>query len=308
MMNCPPAPRWAVPLGTDNFGYNLFMPILDLKKLQTHQARTFNLPPAKRLSSPSQALTFVNKRGFVFFWPISGIAMPSLWTAVAGDRPVADKHDDPGHITWGWKDGALGRKIWYYAKILRKKATMISLEVAPYFYALSENYGAPEDDYLIAYEEGRLPQSAKQVYEALLKEGAMNTLDLRKAAKLSNAKDSEFNKALEYLQSDFKILPVGISEAGAWKYSFIYEIVPRHFPELPEQARKIKESEARRKLVELYFESVGAATEGDVNKLFGWKKELTARAVTGLVEKRIVVESEHPKQKGKWFALLKLIK
>lgn len=284
------------------------MPSLDLKKLQTHQTRTFNLPPSKPLASPAQALTFVKKRGFIYFWPISGIVMPSLWAAVAGARPVADAHDDPGHVTWGWKDGALGKKFWYYAKILRKKATLISLDVAPYFYALSENYGEPEEDYLIAYEEGRLPQAAKQVYEALLKEGALNTLDLRSAAKLGNAKDSEFNKALEILQADFKILPVGVAQAGAWKYSFIYEIVPRHFPELPEQARQIKESEARRKLVELYCESVGAAAEGDVNKLFGWKKDLTARTLSGLVEKRILVEAEHPKQKGKWLALPKLVK
>jgi len=283
------------------------MPTLDLKKLQTHRARTFNLPPSKRLSSPSQASTFVNKRGFIFFWPIKGIDMPSLWVAVAGNRVVADKHDDPGHITWRWKDGALDKKIWYYAKVLRKKATMISLDIAPYFYALSENYGSPEEDYLLAYEEGRLPQSAKQVYETLLNEGALNTIDLRRAAKLANAKESEFNKALEVLQSDFKILPIGISDAGAWKYSFIYEIVPRHYPDLPERARKIGEREARAKLVELYFESVGAAQERDVNKLFGWKKELAARAIVGLVEKRNLVESEHPKQKGKWFALPKLI-
>jgi len=284
------------------------MPIIDLKKLQTHRTRTFNLPPTKRLSSQAQALTFVNKRGFVYFWPISGINMPSLWTAVAGDRPVADKHDDPGHVTWRWKDNALDKKIWYYAKILRKKATMISLEVAPYFYALSENYGSPEEDYLVAYEEGRLPQAAKQVYETLLKEGMLNTIDLRRAAKLANAKESEFNKALEVLQSDFKILPVGVAEAGAWKYSFIYEIVPRHYPDLPEQARKIKESEARRKLVELLFESVGAAQSGDVNKIFGWKKELTAWTISSLVEKRTLVESDHPKQKGEWLALPKLIK
>ena len=282
------------------------MPSIDLKKLNTHRARTFNLPPLKRLSSPAQALRFVNARGFVYFWPIKGIDLPSLWTAVAGDRPVADKHDDPGHITWGWKDGALDKRIWYYAKILRKKATMISLDVAPYFYALSENYGSPEEDYLLAYEEGRLPQAAKQVYEALLNEGALNSIDLRRAAKLANAKDSEFNKALEVLQSDFKVLPIGVAEAGAWKYSHIYEIVPRHFPELPERARQIGEGEARTKLVELYFESVGAATEGDVNKLFGWKKELTARTILGLVAKRKLVESEHPKQKGKWFALPKL--
>ncbi len=250
----------------------------------------------------------MNERGFVYFWPIKGIDLPSLWTAVAGNRPVADAHDDPGHITWRWKDNALGKRIWYYAKILRKKATMISLDVAPYFYALSENYGSPEEDYLVAYEEGRLPQSAKQIYEALLKEGALNTIDLRRAAKLANAKESEFNKALEILQADFKILPVGVSEAGAWKYSFIYEIVPRHYPDLPEQARRIGEREAREKLLELYFESVGAARAGDAVKLFGWKKELVGRAIAGLVKKRILVECEHPKEKGEWFALTRLCK
>ena len=282
------------------------MPTIDLKKLNTFRTRTFNLPPSKRVSTPDQALTFVNKRGFIYFWPIKGIDMPSLWTAVAGNRPVADAHDDPGHITWGWKDRSLDKKIWYYAKVLRKKATMISLDAAPYFYALSENYGSPEEDYLLAYEEGRLSQSAKQVYEAILTEGKLNTIDLRKAAKLTNAKESEFNKALEILQADFKILPVGVAEAGAWKYSFIYEIVPRHFPDLPEQARKIGEGAARAKLVELYFQSVGAAQEGDVSKLFGWKKDLVTRTISGLVAKRKLLESDHPKFKGKWLTLKEL--
>jgi hypothetical protein len=260
------------------------------------------------VTSPKAALDFVNARGFVYFWPIKGIDLPNLWTAVAGNRVVADKHDDPGHITWGWKDNALGKRIWYYAKILRRKATMISLEIAPYFYALSENYGSPEEDYLLAYEEGRLTQAAKQVYEVLLKEGALNTIDLRRAAKLANARESEFNKALEVLQSDFKVLPVGVSEAGAWKYSFIYEVVSRHYPDLPEKARFISETDARRNLVELFFASVGAAQERDVNKLFGWQKELTARAIAGLVEKRRLVRSEHPQERGDWFTLPQLSK
>ena len=282
------------------------MPTIDVKKLNTFRKRTFNLPPSKRVSTPAQALTFVNRRGFIYFWPIKGIDMPSLWTAVAGNRPVADAHDDPGHITWGWKDRSLDKKIWYYAKVLRKKATMISLDVAPYFYALSENYGSPEEDYLLAYEEGRLSQAAKQVYEAILIEGKLNTIDLRKASKLTNAKESEFNKALEILQADFKILPVGVAEAGAWKYSFIYDIVPRHFPDLPEQARKIGEGTARAKLVELYFQSVGAAQEGDVSKLFGWKKDLVTRTISGLVAKRKLLEADHPNFKGKWLALKEL--
>jgi hypothetical protein len=281
---------------------------INLKKLQAHRTRTFNLPPTKRVSSPSQALTFINGRGFVYFWPIKGIELPSLWTAVAGNRPVADKHDDPGHITWGWKDDALDKKKWYYAKILRGKATMISLDIAPYFYALSENYGSPEEDYLIAYHEGRLNQASKQVYETLLENGALNTLDLRKMSKLSNAKDSEFNKALEQLQRDFKILPVGVAQAGAWKYSHIYQIVTRHFPDLSEQARVIKESEARAKLLELYFDMLGAAELREVNKLFGWGNEVVKKAVNKLVENGKLVKSEHPKSTGEWVAVPELIK
>jgi len=281
---------------------------INLKKLQAHRARTFNLPPAKRVSTLAQAVTFVNKRGFTYFWPIKGIDLPSLWTAVAGNRPVADKHDDPGHITWGWKDDALDKKIWYYGKILRGKATMISLEIAPYFYALSENYGSPEEDYLIAYHEGRLTQASKQVYETLLDNGALNTLDLRKMSKLSNAKDSEFNKALEQLQRDFKILPVGVAQAGAWKYSHIYEIVSRHYPDLSEQARAIKESQARAKLLELYFEMLGAADLRDVNKLFGWGNEVVKKVVGKLVESGSLVKAEHPKPTGEWVAVRELFR
>ena len=282
------------------------MPQLVLEKLNSHRAKTFRLSPFSTVRSPRAAQSYINERGFIYFWPIKGIDLPSLWTAVAGNRVVADKHDDPGHITWGWKDNALGKKIWYYAKILRKKATMISLDVVPYFYALSENYGSPEEDYLLAYEEGRLSQAAKQVYEALLNEGAMHTIDLRAAAKLTNAKESEFNKALEVLQADFKILPVGVAKAGAWKYAFIYEVVSRHYPDLPEKARYINESAARRNLVELYFESVGAAQERDVSKLFGWQKELITRTIAGLVEQGKLVQVDHPSQKGEWLALIKL--
>jgi hypothetical protein len=280
--------------------------MIDLKKLDALRSLAFNLPPKKRLSTPRQALTFVNQRGFVYFWPIKGVDLPSLWTAVAGNRPVADKHDDPGHITWGWKDDALDKKIWYYGKILRGKATMISLGIAPYFYALSENYGEPEEDYLIAYREGRLTQAAKQVYETLLEHGKLNTLDLRKMAKLSNAKDSEFNKALEYLQRDFKILPVGVAQAGAWKYSHIYQVTARHFPDLSERARRISESQARAKLLELYFNMVGAAQVRDVNKLFGWGNEVVKRAAGKLAESGKLQATNHPKITGEWLAVRKV--
>jgi hypothetical protein len=272
--------------------------------LKAHRQHTFGLLPASRITSPVGALDFVNRRGFVYFWPIKGVDLPSLWVATAGDRLVADAHDDPGHVTWGWKDQALGKKIWYYAKVLRRKATIISLEHAPYFYALSENYGSPEEDYLIAYEEGRMTLATRQVYEALLKEGALNTLDLRRAARLaSKGSDSEFNRALEVLQADFKILPVGVAEAGAWKYSFIYDTVSRHMPELAEQARPIGEAEARQKLCERFLASVGAAQLRDLTRLFGWGNEIASRVVRRLVDTGVIIPVAHYSLPGDWFAL-----
>jgi hypothetical protein len=288
--------------------YNRRVTIIDIKRLTTHRARTFHLLPAKPLSSQSLALRFVNERGFIYFWPIKGIDLPSLWTTVAGDRPVADAHDDPAHVTWGWKDDALPKRIWYYAKILHRKATMISLDIVPYFYALSQNYGSPEEDHLVAYEEGRLTLAAKNIYDALLKEGALDSISLRKAARMTSAKESEWNRALEDLQKDFKILPVGVAEVGAWKYAFIYQIAARYYPDLPESARVISESQARTKLLELYFDSVGAAQARDANKLFGWGTELTSRTLTRLIESGKLKIAEHPKQKGEWLALTKLCK
>ena len=153
-----------------------------------------------------------------------------------------------------------------------------------------------------------MTQASKQVYETLLDNGSLNTLDLRKKSKLSNAKDSEFNKALEQLQRDFKILPVGVAQAGACKYAHIYEIVTRHYPDLSEQARAIKESQARAKLLELYFNMVGAAQLRDVHKLFGWGNEVVKKAVNRLVESGKLVNAEHPKFDGEWVGIEHLSK
>ena len=113
---------------------------------------------------------------------------------------------------------------------------------------------------------------------------------------------------MEQLQRDFKILPVGVAQAGAWNYSHIYEIVTRHYPDLSEQARVITESQARAKLLELYFDMVGAAQLRDVNKLFGWGNEVVKKAVGKLVDIGKLAIAEHPKSAGEWAAVKELIK
>jgi hypothetical protein len=246
--------------------------MITLDRIHEYRMQTFAFQPALRLKTKDDAIRFVNERGYIYFWPIRGITLPSLWGAVAGDRPVPDEHDDPGHISWDWKDSLLGKHVWYYGKILRKKATIISMQIAAYFYALTENYGSPEEDYLTIYEQGRMTQEAKSVYEALLEYSPQDTISLRKASHLtSHESSSRFERALSDLQADFKIMPVGVVDAGSWHYSFAYDIVARYEPSLLEQARYLGELDARQKILELYFRSVGAAQVREPAKLFGWK-------------------------------------
>jgi hypothetical protein len=285
------------------------MPIISPEQIQVYRARTFRYSAGLRLRSRDEAVQFVRERGCVFFWPITGITFPSLWAAVAGDRAVADEHDDPGHVTWGWKDALLGSQAWYYGKILRKKSTMIAFDLLPYFYALSENYGAYEEDYLTLYEQGRLTSEARAIYEALLDKGRLDTVELRRITHMSSpGSEGRFNRALTDLQADFKILPVGVTQSGAWHYAFAFDIVARHYPELPEQAHQIREDEARRSLVEVYFRSLGAAQARDVNRLFGWRPLETDKILKALVNSgRLLSGCQVENQPGEWLAISDLV-
>ncbi len=277
--------------------------------IQAYRARTHRLEPGLRLHSPEEAVAFVNDRGFVYFWPIREIILPSLWTAVAGDRPVADEHDDPGHATWGWKDDLLGKRRWYYAKLLRKRATMVSLEIAPYFYALTENYGSPEEDYLTLYQQGRMTLESRLVMETLIKNGPMDTIALRRETHLSNREsDSRFNKAITDLQANMQILPVGVSQSGRWHYSFIYDLVHRHFPDLIDRTRMISDRQAYRKLTELHLLSVGALHPADVSKLFGWPANRSEKTLKELVDAGLATENvEIENLPGEWYILQELL-
>jgi hypothetical protein len=279
-----------------------------LAQLNEFRSLTYRYQSKLRLKSKKQAIQYVNERGFIFFWPIAGIELPSLWGAVAGDRPVPNDHDDPAHMTWGWKDSLIGKHAWFYGKILRKKATIISLDIAPYFYALTENYGSPEEDYLTSYEQGRMTQEAKTVYETLLMNGALDSISLRKAARLSGStSEARYAKALTDLQADFKIMPVDVVDAGSWHYAFAYDIVSRHEPSLVEKARYIGELDARRKIIELYFQSVGAARITDLTKLFPWNHFDIENAIDKLIVDGLLVKNQLVDNlTGEWIILTQL--
>lgn len=262
------------------------MDTVDSEKKRLFRHQTFRTLPNNQVRNKSDAINFVNEHGFVFFWPIKGLTLPSLWVAVSGDRPVADEHDDPGHITWGWKDDLLGKGIWYYGRVLARKNCMISLQTLPYFYALSPNYGDPETEYLDDYFRGNLSCEAKTIYESLTKNGPMDTINLRKAAHLSGpSSDSKFNKALGILQTSFRIVPIGISKAGGWHFAFIYDVFHRHFSDQITQARRSNDNDSRETLLLLYLKSVGVCSKSDLRKIFLWENLIIEKTVKQLERK-----------------------
>jgi hypothetical protein len=273
-------------------------PKLSHSQLDSYRTRTYRMLRRFRLQTRADALEFIDQRGFVTLWPIKGIELPSLWTATAGSRSVAPEHDDPGHVTWGWKDQLLDKRQCYYAKLLRGKATFVSLEQLPNFYALSARE-ADLDDYRHAYRAGTLSYEALQIANALLRHGAMDTLQLRRKAGLSSP-DSKyrFDRGLTELQKGLWILPIGVAEAGSWRYAFIYELLDRWFPELASQAGLLRLNTARQGLSVSYLRAVGAAEESEIQKVFGWELEQIVPALAELEAQDLVLKLED----GRWAA------
>jgi len=259
------------------------------------QQREFNYrrTPERRVRTAEEARAFVEEVGFCHLWPIKGIEMPNLFHAIAGRvRPVPMAHDDPDlSKCWGWKDQALGKQWWYYGKLLSRRATLISLDMLPPFYACSENFG-DLDDYMAEYLDGTLTAEAKRIYEALLTHGPLDTIRLRREAHMTaRSAKSRFERTLVELQVALKVLPIGIAEAGAWRYAFVYEIVQRHLPDLPQQARQISRAQARRALVLRYLNNVVAAdsrTIGRVFRVLKWTPAELERTIAALLKENIV--------------------
>ena len=258
---------------------------LSFETLLALRAERYHQRPHLRVRTETEALHFLEEVGLCLLFSARDIELPSLWGAICGeDRPLPNHHDDYElGLAWDWKDSLPIAGQILYGKFLRRKPVFISLELAPYFYALSPNYGEPDEDYLQDYREGRLSVEAKQVYEVLLEQGALPTSRLRREAGLGGkANASRFDSALAELQMDFRITKVAISDANRWGYCYVYDLFPRHFPQVVETARAITGRQARETILLRYIQTVIAATPSQVSRLLGWRPEEVNRLATRL--------------------------
>lgn len=261
--------------------------------------------PESALRSEEAAKAFIDAVGFCFLFPVQGVVLPNLWDAInGGQRPTPRHHDDYAlGLAWRWKDSLPTKKQVFYAKFLRQKPTLISLAMFPYFYSLSDNYGEL-DDYLDSYNEGKMSEEAKSIYEVLIARGATATGVLRREAGLGGQHNAgRFDRALRELQAGLKIAKCGISDANRWKYSYVYDILLRWLPEQVKLGLSISGAEAIQAIITRYLKTVVVSTPEQIARLFDWSLGITQNMVETMLSEGAIWETEIVGQEGKWIAV-----
>ncbi len=267
---------------------------IDRDWIAAERSQVYRRTPERRLTAIEEAEAFIDEVGLAFLWPIKGIEAPNLFHAIAGrERDVPMAHDDPENsLCWSWKDSALGSRRWYYAKLLRRRATLVAPRLWGACYALTRNYGDLHD-YMELVQDGVMTREERLIYEALLEQGPLGTVALRKAIGMAaESSKSRFERALVDLQVDMKVVPIGVAEEGAWHYSFIYDIPMRHYPELPALARQVSTHQAWRDLIGAYIDGAVAVTARQIARFFhifqpterDLERALEALAAAGRIE------------------------
>lgn len=255
-------------------------------QVDTYRDERYRRLPALRLKDEADAVRFLNEVGLSLLFSAKSIELPTLWAAICGeDRPVPNHHDDYElGLAWSWKDSIPERRDALYGKFLRKRPVFISLDLAPSFYALSNNFGE-EDDYIQEYRDGRLSAEAKRIYEALLERGPLPTSELRRAAGItSKGSAGLFDRAVTELQMGFKIVKSGISDANRWKYCYVYDLFIRRFPDSVGAARCISSDDAAVSILTRHLRTVLVARPADVKRLFAWDSWRYDRTLTRMIQ------------------------
>ena len=119
----------------------------------------------------------------------------------------------------------------------------------------------------------------------MLREGPLHAIELKRKVNLyGDALKAKFDKAITELQTGLKILPVGVAEAGAWRYAFIYDLMSRWLPNVSLAARELTRSEARVRLLSQHLSNVICLTPKAISSAFGWKVNETQTTIDKLIE------------------------
>ena len=200
------------------------------------------------------------------------IALPKMYDCAADDANW-----------WAWKDLMQEQKGAYNGRLVRRKATLVSMKLLPAFYAVYQTGGG-----FAMYEEeyywGKLGELSKNIAEHLDRNGPTPVDELRKAVVPSGKKNTRrFHAALMELQSKFKIVTVGLKDKS-WGIRILDLFVNWVPAEIERRAEKMDRREAMQTILDAFVDTAGAVPEALPSRMFGWPQAETAEIVESLAE------------------------
>jgi hypothetical protein len=260
-----------------------------VEEIEKWRDRVHRRTPRLSVRTPRKALQFINDVGFCFAFKSVNSELPCLWHAACGERsPVMPRrtHHDPFiSFVWEVKNVLPSQRLVYYGRILKHRPTLVSLELFPYFYALTRRTGA-RDEYLRAFRHGELSPIAKGIMDALVDSSPQVTKGLKLAVgRHSGSERAAFDRAMVELQMNMFVVKTAEHYDP---FTFEWELVPRAFPSEVRKARRITAQEARGKILEQYFRSQLVCSAPAICRLFGWEKQEVFQTLGMLVNKGVI--------------------
>lgn len=202
------------------------------------------------VDTEEEALSFINKYGFVTLFPLRKIVFPNLYQATAGKN-----REEKFERAWKWADDLATMKRIHYGKFLHKQVTLISLDMLPYFYKL--------------YKRKEFTTVPRRILEYLRKHGATSTTDLRKELDLLGRENrSKFAGAMDELQLGFAVAIV--DRGPPPKMTYTWNLLERWMPDnVLKKAQALNESVCRERIVAKLLKNRLISKREDAEKLFG---------------------------------------
>jgi len=224
-----------------------------------------------RLRTLNDIGRFLDRVGMCLLFACRDIPLPKIHDIAADDVNW-----------WAWKDRLQERKKAYNGRLVRRKATLVSMELLPAFYAVYQT-GGGHAMYEEEYYWGKLGELANKVAEHLDRNGPTPVDALRKAVVPAGKQYTRrFHSALLELQTKFKIVTVGL-EDRSWGVRVLDLFVNWLPPEIDRRADEMDRAEALERILVSFLETAGAVPEPTLPRIFGWSAEETGAAVESLV-------------------------
>ncbi len=184
---------------------------------------------------------------------------PSLYLAVCGRRdaqiPRNVQKDPETSLAWTLKDEMLRRGRVYYGKILKGRAAFVSRRLLPCFVSIWS--------FSRQAEASKLSTDARAVLKVLRREWEMATSDLRTASGVKER--ARFNKALDELQRNFKVIPADVTYDPVFTY--IWSLPETRFSE--EFKKEITRDQALQEMARAYLTGAGMTLRGELARVTG---------------------------------------